>query len=264
MDRGWNDPPMFHCEVGSDSTPAPPKAKLQLNKRVAYPSLVSSSKTASSAPLQPKPNQLSEIASSPPRLHPFLKGAPPRAPFSADIPITCPIPSPSSSTSTSSSSSEAKTQTSSSSPPASSTSSPSSVRERREKVIVCLRTLTDNLRQKGALPEKQSSDITKKIDCLNQQWLGGGGGGAGQDGDPALDDDVQDKLCKMVEAIEEEKWEQALKIQVALAVDHAGVAKKWVMAVKKLISTAQTNAPTQQQRPEHEEQPPQYFLPSLS
>ena len=90
------------------------------------------------------------------------------------------------------------------------------MRERREKVIACLRTLTDNLRQKGALPEKQSSDITKKIDCLNQQWLGGGGGGAGQDGDPALDDDVQDKLCKMVEAIEEEKWEQALKIQVII------------------------------------------------
>ena len=79
-------------------------------------------------------------------------------------------------------------------------------------MIESFRTLIERLRKKGALPEKQSSDIVKKLECLSQQWAGAGGGVV--DGDPALDEDAQDKLWRMREAIETEKWEQALKIQV--------------------------------------------------
>lgn len=87
------------------------------------------------------------------------------------------------------------------------------------------------------------------------------------DGDPALDEDAQDKLWRMREAIETEKWEQALKIQVALAVNHAGAVKKWVMAIKKLLLAAQSHSPESKDEPlQQQPQPPssQYFLPSLS
>ena len=62
---------------------------------------------------------------------------------------------------------------------------------------------------------------------------------------------------------------------MALAVDHAGMAKKWAMALKKLLLTAQSNCP-QKDIPDDSsaEQPrsssqsdkpsaPQYFLPPL-
>ena len=51
--------------------------------------------------------------------------------------------------------------------------------------------------------------------------------------------------------------------QVALAVDHAGLVKKWAMAVKKLLLTAQSHsskdAPA---NPNPSPTPPPYFQPS--
>jgi len=263
MDRGWNDPPMLGLESSG-----PPKTKLQLNKRVAYPSMVApnTDPTVPTAPPTTRNNELTEIASSPPRLHPFLNGGPPRAPFTVgDAPITCPIPTPSLSKV------PASTDASSAPPPAlnshssSSSSSSSSSwvpsKEKRERVITFFRCLCQDSQRKNWLSQKQVSDILKKIGSLEQQW-------AGQsvslgDSDPPLNADVEEKLVKMVEAAEAGTWDQALHIQVALAVDHAGLVKKWAMAIKKLLLTAQSHsskdAPA---NPNPSPTPPPYFQPS--
>jgi len=265
MDRGWNDPPMFHCEIGSEST-APPKTKLQLNKRVAYPSMVAPKSDATSQP--EKSNPLAEIASSPPRLHPFLKGGPPKAPSAiGDTPITCPIPAPPPppvAASDSSSASPTKTTSSSSSSLSHSTAvEPPQLtsREKRVKVVGYLRSLTEDLGRKNYLPEKQTCDISKKVLSLEQQWSGEAT--AAESSEPPLNADAEEKLLKMVEAAELGKWDQALKIQVALAVDHAGMVKKWAMAVKKLLTTAQSYLSTKETVDvEQTQSPPRYFLPS--
>jgi len=117
------------------------------------------------------------------------------------------------------------------------------------------------LGKKGALPEKQSSDIEKKLECLNQQWAGGGG----LDRDPPLNDEAREKLSRLMEATESEKWGHALQIQVALAVDHAGAVRKWVMAIKKLLLTAQSIFPESKNEDQRQPQPPsssRYFHPS--
>jgi len=107
------------------------------------------------------------------------------------------------------------------------------------------------------------NDIQKKIGSLEQQWTGESA--VLGESDPPLSPDAEDKLVKMVDAAEDGKWDVALKIQVALAVDHAGMVKKWAMAVKKLLLTAQSHSSNessmnQQQTPT----PPQYFLPSTT
>ena len=136
------------------------------------------------------------------------------APFATgDVPITNPIPTPP--TTASASSEETPSSASPSVNPHSSiSSSPSktpalSSREKRVKVVPYLRTLANELRQKNFLPEKQSSDILRKILTLEQQWSGDS-----TDADPPLNAEAEEKLLKMVEAAEDGKWEQALKIQV--------------------------------------------------
>merc|ERR1711915_134396 len=132
-----------------------------------------------------------------------------------------------------------------------------SSREKRVKVVQCLRRLAEKLEEKKALPEKQAVDILKKIDCLDNQWAGEGEMGAaiGTEDEPPLDDGVKEKLLMMAEEVDAQRWEQALKIQVALAVDHAGAAKKWVMALKKLLSTAKSAFPERAKESELEHQP---------
>lgn len=90
-----------------------------------------------------------------------------------------------------------------------------SSREKRVKVVQCLRRLTEKLLKKKALPEKQAVDILKKIDCLDNQWAGEGEMMAiGIEDEPPLDDGVKEKLLMMAEEVEAQRWEQALKIQV--------------------------------------------------
>jgi len=263
MDRGWNDPPMLGLE-----SCGPPKSKLQLNKRVAYPSLV----TPNSEVAFPtaKHNESSEIASSPPRLHPFLKGGPPRAcndpPLSGhftsgDTPITCPIPTPSLSKESASADALPSAENSHSSSFSSSLSLSS--KEKRAKVIAFMLSLCEESKRKNWLPEKQVNDIRRKIGSLEQQWTGESA--VVGESDSPLSSDAEDKLLKMVEAAEDGKWDVALKIQVALAVDHAGMVKKWVMAVKKLLLTAQSHSTKESSMNQQQTQkPPQYFLPSTT
>lgn len=228
-DRGWNDPPIFMCEagLGSDVSTSgldvPLKSKCQLTKRVAYPSMVAKSKEETTCDSNRKTNVIHPaFGSSPPRTHPFLKAnLPPRA--SNETPITCPIPPHQDTDDENTNKFKLSLDTN---------SDIMSI-EKRKKVIEILYQLVEDLRIKNCMSEKQLSDISKKIELLDQQWLSVTGAEGNMNGE------IKEKLVRISLAVEEKKWENAKKLQVALAVDHPGLVNKWIMALKKLLMEAE-------------------------
>ncbi|XP_060085441.1 steroid receptor RNA activator 1-like [Ylistrum balloti] len=225
-DRGWNDPPVFNYSPKTSGQVSPRGTKL--NKRVAYTG--GAVNTNSSTAIKGEGSgTLLNSANGPPispvQLLPPIQLLPPTTNTtpSAPVPLLIPMMSP--------------TAPNSSKMESDNTSSASDVEElEKTRMLGNLKSddeLFDKVQKRidiefeRCLPRLQgraAEDVKRKLHILKENWK-----------DKKLSNEVQFRIWKILEDLENKEFDRAWEGHLSLMVDYTAEVGQWLVAVKRII-----------------------------